>query len=123
MRPEEGSGSVLVVGALGALVAVLAGALVLAGAVRDVHRAQGAADLAALAAARPLVVGGAPDCGVAAEVAGANGAVLERCSVLADGSVVVEVVVRRSGAVRWPGVPDDAVSRARAGLEAVGPGP
>ena len=59
---------------------VLSGVLVVAGAVRDVHRARAAADLAALAAAGPVASGGGADCGPAASVAAANGAGLTGCA-------------------------------------------
>jgi secretion/DNA translocation related TadE-like protein len=69
---------------------VLAGLVV----VVDVrHRAQAAADLAAVAAAATWVRGGAP-CSVAATLAEANGGWLRRCVVDAD-AVGVAVEVRR----------------------------
>ena len=113
---EEGSATVLTVAALGVLTIVLGAALAVVGVVRDVHRARSAADLAALAAAQPLVRGGAADCAAARSVAEANGAVLRACRVLPDGAVETWVARPRSGAGGWGiGLPDPP-ARARAGL-------
>ena len=73
-RVERGAATVVTVAAVGVVLVVLAAALVLAGTVRDVHRARAAADLAALAAAVPLADGLAADCSAARSVAVANGA-------------------------------------------------
>ncbi len=88
-RHERGSASVLVVGAVGAVVMVLSAVLVVVGAVRDLHRVQAAADLAALAAAGGTSTGDRPDCRAALSVAEANGVRLTRCATEPDGSVVV----------------------------------
>lgn len=112
---EGGGATVLAVGALGAVVVVVVGVLVLAGVVRDVHRARGAADLAALAAAVPLVGGGGVDCAAAASVATANGATMTGCGARPDGSVTVSVSVGRAQQVRW-GLPAAVTARARAGV-------
>lgn len=115
-RAEEGGATLLTVAALGVLTMVLGAALVVVAVVRDVHRARAAADLAALAAAQPLVRGGAPDCAAARAVAEANGAVLRACLVLPDRSVETWVARPRSGAGGWGiGLPDPS-ARARAGL-------
>jgi secretion/DNA translocation related TadE-like protein len=114
--PERGSATVLVVGAVVAVVVVLTGVLVVCGVVRDVHRARAAADLAALAAAGPVAVGGGVDCGVGAAVAAANGAVLTGCAAQPDGSVLVAVAVRRRGSPGWVGLPAAVSARARAGV-------
>jgi len=115
-RAEGGSATVLTVAAIGAVVVVLAGVLVVAATVRDVHRARAAADLAALAAAATLASGGAVDCGVGASVAAANGGVLSQCASRADGSVMVTVDVERRWPVGWARLPAQASARARAGL-------
>ena len=115
-RVESGSATVLTVAAIGAVTVVLAGVLVVAATVRDVHRARAAADLAALAAAGALATGGAVDCGVGASVAAANGGVLSQCASRADGSVVVTVAVERRWPVGWVGLPAQVSARARAGL-------
>lgn len=114
--PERGSATVLTVGAVGAVVLMLTGVLVVNGVVRDVHRARAAADLAALAAAGSAAVAGGADCGAGASVAAANGAVLTRCTVQADGSVLVAVSVGRRWAPGWGGLPDAVSGQARAGV-------
>lgn len=116
-RAERGSATVLTGAALGAVVVVLSGVLVLAGVVRDVHRARGAADLAALAAAVPLVDGAGVDCAAAASVATANGAAVTACVAEPDGSVVVSVSVSagRAPPVAWA-LPAAVTARSRAGL-------
>jgi len=93
-----------------------------AGAVLARHRAESAADLAALAAAGRI--GLADDvCAPAGPIARANGGLLIRCrpTLAADGrsgSVDVEVTV----AVRLPGVGEQqAIASARAGRLAVDP--
>ena len=99
---DVGSGSVL---ALAVLAAVMAGAVVVAslGAASSARAAaQSAADLAALAgaarsridAAMDIVDPGGP-CHTAAVVASRNGAALVTCDVAADASVTVEVSARR----------------------------
>jgi len=113
---ERGSATVLTVGAIAVVVLMATGVLVVVGAVRDVHRARAAADLAALAAAGPLAGGGQLDCGVGASVAGANGALLTLCARQRDGSVVVTVAVRRRATPSWPGLPAVVSARARAGV-------
>ena len=90
--------------------------LVVVGAVRDVHRARAAADLAALAAAGPVVTGGDVDCGVGAFVAAANGAAVTSRVHEPDGSVVVTVVVGRQWSAGWRGLPALVSARARAGV-------
>ena len=62
------------------------------------HRAQSAADLAALAVAAQVVAGPSGACGKAELVVGAAGGVLHRCDVL-DLDVVVVVVVGIGGPV------------------------
>lgn len=109
-EPERGSGTVLALGAVGALVAVLAAVLLLGGVVAARHRAESAADLAALAGAVALQRGGDP-CGEAARLGAANGATV-RCAV--DGSdVVVEAGAPTPAAAR--ALAARAVARARAG--------
>ena len=115
VRSERGSASVLVVGAVGTVVMVLSGVLVVVGAVRDLHRVQAAADLAALAAAGGASGGGRPDCVAAVGVADSNGAGLTLCSTEPDGSVVVTAVVHRYGPRGW-GLPRTISSTARAGV-------
>ena len=116
VRSDRGSATVLTVGAVAAVVLVLTGVLVVVGAVRDVHRARAAADLAALAAAGPAVSGADVDCRAGASVAAANGAAVTRCVQESDGSVVVTVVVGRHWPPGWGGLPAVVSARARAGV-------
>jgi len=104
---ERGSGSVLVVAMLGAIVAVAASALAVIGAVAAHTRAAAAADLAALAAADAVSgrVPGIP-CELANVVARANGAALTSCTQ-SRADVTVATVVPYLGA--------SAGARARAG--------
>ena len=109
-RPERGSASLLVVGLTGVLLLIgMAATFVVATAAAH-RRAQGAADLAALAAAAALQQGSDP-CGAAGRFAGANGASLTGCQVLGE-DVLVQV------AVAGPRFLDhgwEPVGRARAG--------
>ncbi|MGV9774094.1 Rv3654c family TadE-like protein [Streptosporangium sp. NPDC003464] len=80
-----------------ALVFAVAAAVMFAGAARVArHRAQSAADLSALAAARLAFA--APDrgCAQASSLAGENGAKIMRCSIGGDGIADVQVAVRLS---------------------------
>jgi secretion/DNA translocation related TadE-like protein len=90
---ERGSGALLMIAvvALAGFLTLVGGAL--AAAVVARHRAESAADLAALAAAGPSPA----QCGPAEAVAAGNGAVLRFCRVLPDGSAVVGVSVATSG--------------------------
>lgn len=104
---QRGSGTVLMLALVGAIVAVavaLSGAL---GLLVVRQRANGAADAAALAAA-DVASGAVPGavCVVARDIAARNGAVLRECSV--DGEVVTV-----SASVSWMGVA--VLGRARAG--------
>lgn len=113
---EGGNATVLTVGAVATVVLVLAGVLVLAATVRDVHRARAAADLAALAAAGPTAPGGGADCAVGASVAAANGATLTGCTAAPEGSVAVRVVLPRSRPPGWGWLTATVSARARAGV-------
>ena len=87
---ERGAGSVV---ALAVCAVLVTGALAigaLAQAVVARHTVSSAADLAALAAADRLAVGGGDVCAVAARVLAAQGSDLTGCRVQPDGSVVVE---------------------------------
>ena len=82
MREETGSGSVLGLSIVGAVIALLLLLLPLAGAIELALRVSSAADAAALAAAdvESGAIAGIP-CHEAARVAEAVGAELERCEV------------------------------------------
>jgi secretion/DNA translocation related TadE-like protein len=90
---DEGAGSVLALGIIGAVVLLAATALPLFAVLSVRSSVAGAADAAALAAAdvRVGVTGGFP-CDVAGEVASANGARLTACVV--DGYIATVSVER-----------------------------
>jgi secretion/DNA translocation related TadE-like protein len=98
--------------AVGAVTAAL-----LAGAASTRHRAEAAADLAALAAA-DVVLGRRPGdaCGLAAKVASQNGTRLTGCRTTSSGAVVA-VTVRPSGMLASLG---DAEASAHAGAAPTG---
>lgn len=116
---DRGSASIWVC-ACAALVMVMSYAYVLRGeAVLGRHRAESAADLAALAAAGQIGVGADP-CGAAARIATANSATLSAClpNLAADGregTVRIRITLR----VHLPILGDrDVSASARAGREA-----
>lgn len=92
---DRGSATVLVAISIGTLAAVLVVVLQIAGAVIARHRAETAADLAALAAAAAVVWDAGSACARAGSVASANGARMSSCEILGwDVRVTVEVDVR-----------------------------
>jgi secretion/DNA translocation related TadE-like protein len=93
-RGDRGSATVWVLALSGVLVALGAAGVLVGSAVVIRHRAEAAADLAALAAAGNAVAGWADPCATASSVAVANGAVLEACSVLPGAVVQIRVGVR-----------------------------
>ncbi|MGL5867144.1 MAG: Rv3654c family TadE-like protein [Dermatophilaceae bacterium] len=113
---ERGSGTVLASAALAVVVLTAVVALILAAVVRDGRVARVAADLAVLAAAAPLAVGETADCAAAVDVATANGARVESCTPLGDGSVLVAVTAPRGGVGSWLPLPATMRAQARAGL-------
>lgn len=109
-RDEAGAATLLVLTMAGVLV-FLAAALVVVAAMVVAHRAaQSAADLAALAGARGVAVGG-DACAYAQQMALANGARITSCAVTGR---VVEVEVAVAGP-HWLGQSADLAARARAG--------
>ena len=116
---DRGSGTVLVLGVVGVLLAMTVGALWVVSAVVAAHRAQTAADLASLAVAAALVRGEptATACGEGAALAARNGGRLASCQAGPDYSV--ELVVQVPATVWRVGT---ATARSRAGpAEAAGP--
>ncbi|MFT4125756.1 MAG: flp pilus-assembly TadE/G-like family protein [Gordonia sp. (in: high G+C Gram-positive bacteria)] len=113
LRDDEGAATLVAVGVISALVAVLLLVGHVGVAVLARHRAQSAADLSALAAAVEQVGGQGDPCAVASVIVDEQriSARVARCVVDGD-DVVVEVVVP-VGLGRW-GV-RDAGARARAG--------
>lgn len=112
LKSDRGSGTIWVV-AFSAVLWVGGVAAVAVGGVRDArHRADSAADLAALAGAVRVAEGGGAACGRAESIAAESGARVARCRVRGDVvevSVTVDVVVPMGvGALK-------VTSRARAG--------
>jgi secretion/DNA translocation related TadE-like protein len=113
---DEGSATVWVLGCAALLALVTAVAVLRGAAVLARHRAEGTADLAALAAAAHIGLDPA-GCAAAADIAAANGARVQSCvqsqgADVRSGVVVVRVVMP----VRLPGVAVGSVSAsARAG--------
>ena len=109
---DEGTGTVLVLAVCAALLVALAAASVLLAAVVARHRAQTAADLAALAAADALLGRRpGPACDDAAHAAAVNGGALMLCDVSDGVSAVVRVSVMPAAAARVMG-PASASARA-----------
>lgn len=110
MRRERGSAIPLAVGLLGMVLFVGAALGVVMAMVATHRSAQAAADLASLAGAGSLQRR-ADACTAAAQVAEANGAVLEDCSVAGEDVIVA---VRVTGP-HWLGQVADLRAQARAG--------
>ncbi len=95
MCDERGAATVFAVALIAVLIGLMTGAAAVGAAVIGRHRAQSAADLAALAAAGALVSGPGQSCSRAADVAEAMGSRVGQCSVRQlDVVVDVEVPVR-----------------------------
>ena len=108
--PERGSATVLVVGIVAAAV-LFAGAFAAMGQASAArHRAQGAADAAALAGAARVLLGEGEACGAAADMVAVNDADFVGCEV-SDLEVTVYVTVDPAGIPAIFG-PARAVSRA-----------
>lgn len=112
---DAGSATVWLVALAMLGTAVFAGTLAVGAVVTARHRAEAAADLAALAAADRLLVDEDGGCALAAGIAGAQGAALVSCAVdrLADAVEVVAEVPVRGLPLRLTAGP--ARARARAG--------
>lgn len=107
---DRGSATVLAaVGAAGLLVVLVVG-LQIAGASIARHRAEAAADLAALAGAAEVLDGRDAACGRAGRIASANGASIQTCEVL---DLDLRVTVRI--AVNVGPIGASAIGRGRAG--------
>lgn len=112
---DTGSGTVLTLGVVGAVVTALVTALSVTGALRAAHQARGAADLAALAAAHDSSVGAAPAqvCATARDIAERNGARVVGCDVTAGSVVTIETAV--AVPLRLGGLVPEMTGHARAG--------
>lgn len=113
---ERGAATVMAAAAVGVLVLLLGLGLQLGAATLARHRAETAADLAALAAAREAVRGEDLACARAGEVATANGAVLRSCR-WSGWTVAVGTTAATRGV---PSVIGDAEGRALAGPTVLG---
>ncbi|MDQ2848894.1 MAG: flp pilus-assembly TadE/G-like family protein [Actinomycetota bacterium] len=107
---DSGSATILAAVGVAILIVVLAVGLQLAGAVIARHRAESAADLAALAGAAKVLTGQQSACSAAASIAAANGAALQDCELI---GLDLRVTVRVDAVVGPIG--GAAIGRARAG--------
>ncbi len=115
-RDDAGSGSVLLL--VVALVVICASwAVMIIGAyVNAAHTASGAADLAAVDAARALERGASDGCPTAKTTAARNDARLTDCKTVADDTeYVVTVRVQVKVGIAIPGLPADVTASAEAG--------
>jgi secretion/DNA translocation related TadE-like protein len=122
VKPDEGGAAgLLTLWASAAVLAVAVTALAWGGALVARHRADRAADIAALAGAATVQAGG-DGCGAAIRLAAAQGARVTSCQVIDATTVQLEVAVDVVGpAARWGGLPP-ARARARAGPAWMGAG-
>ncbi|MEI6404158.1 MAG: Rv3654c family TadE-like protein [Actinomycetes bacterium] len=93
-QSDSGNVTVLTACLIFAITTLLVWSLSMVSLVAEVHRARGAADLAALAAAQNLGDSAHDVCRVAQTVAQINGAVLESCIV--QGSAIQVTVIRET---------------------------
>jgi secretion/DNA translocation related TadE-like protein len=107
---EHGAATLTAVAALAVLIAVTGGLIHVGAAVVARHRAQAAADLAALAAAGRIAAGAQSACAQAAFVTQAMGATLTDCAL--DGLEVVINVEAAIGLATWHFGPAHAAARA-----------
>jgi secretion/DNA translocation related TadE-like protein len=123
-RSDRGSATVWSLGAIAVLCVVFGVVLALGQVVLARHRAAGAADLAALAAADHWVEGGTAACARAASVARAQGTRLVRCVIVGETSDVTAASGRGpfTAEVRSRAGPAGAVETAPPVPDRQGPG-
>ena len=97
---DTGAATVLAAVLIAALTTIAVAGIWLAAVVIARHRAQAAADLAAVAAAARLPTGSAAACSQAEEVAGVMGSEMQSCTV-SGLDVVVVTAVRADRYGRW----------------------
>jgi secretion/DNA translocation related TadE-like protein len=115
LADERGSGTMLMIGLLGILLAFGTTAIWAAGYLAAAHQARAAADLAALSAA-VAIEAGADGCAVAGRVAVDNGIRLSVCDLVGDQvDFVVSVEVVRPVRTGVPGLPAEVTAVAHAG--------
>nr|WP_255361824.1 Rv3654c family TadE-like protein [Mycobacterium sp. 1274761.0] len=100
MQGDRGSATLIAVAIMAVLVSITAGGIYVGSAVVARHRAQGAADLAALAAAARLPEGAAAACAHASSTAHATEVVLADCRIDELDVVVTVTAGRASAAAR-----------------------
>lgn len=105
MRDDRGSATLIAVAMMAVLMAVTVGGFYIGSAVIARHRAQAAADLAALAAAGALPAGADAACGRASVIANGMGVDVVDCTVQAL-DVVVTVVAGPARAAARAGPAD-----------------
>ena len=99
MRGDRGSATLIGVAAIGAVLAITVGGFQIGSAVIARHRAQAAADLAALAAAARVPAGSDAACGQATTIANAMKVVVADCTVEhLDAVVIINAGRARAGA-------------------------
>ncbi len=109
-RTDSGAAAVLTCACLALLITIGAALGVVAGLVKAHRQAQAAADLAALAGAQTVQLGG-DGCAVSAEFAATNGGEQVACQTMGD-EVIVQV---RVAGPNWLGLSADPTASARAG--------
>jgi secretion/DNA translocation related TadE-like protein len=115
LADERGSGTMLMVGVLGVLLALGTTAIWAAGYVAAAHQARAAADLAALSAAVAIEAGD-DGCAVARQVAADNGTRMSTCDRVGDQvDFVVSVEVVRPVRTGVAGLPTEVTAVAHAG--------
>lgn len=112
-RAEAGSASVLVAGAILCVVAVTFAGVAAGSVAAHAHHARSVADLAAVAGAQSALSSPDRGCAVASLTARLNEATLTACATSGLGALTVTVAVPL--AIRWPGLPGQAIARSRAG--------
>jgi secretion/DNA translocation related TadE-like protein len=112
---ERGSGTMLMIGVLGVLLALGTAAMWAAGYLAAAHKARAAADLAALSAA-VAIEAGADGCATARRVAVDNGTTLSGCDRFGDQvDFVISIEVARSVRRGVAGLPAQVTAVAHAG--------
>lgn len=113
---QNGSGTMLIIGVLAALIMVGAAAAVVSGYAVAAHGGRNAADLAALSGAQVMATGG-DACAAAGGIARRNHVHLVGCTVSGEeGDFVVAVTVEVTVTTRIPGLPTELTQQAWAGV-------
>jgi secretion/DNA translocation related TadE-like protein len=114
LADERGSGTMLMVGVLGVLLALATATIWAAGYLAAAHKARAAADLAALSGA-VAIQAGADGCAAARRVAVDNGTELSACDRVGDQvDFVISVEVARPVRTGIPGLPAQVTAVAHA---------